>query len=372
MNERHGPRLDLLAGVVRAVVEPDSGGGSPWADPLPGPQWRQLRALADRHRVVGMLGHLAVRGRLAVTDAQFDDLVVDIERWVGHVLVVEDLAVSAAAALEAAGVDVRIAKGVALAHTVYPRPEARVFADVDLFVAPTSIEVALEVLRDQLGAERALPELRPGFDRDFAKEVMLVTDGGFEVDLHRTLVPGAFGLLVPLDALYERRPTFQLAGRELATFETVHQVVYAAMSVALADVPVRYSALADLVLLVDRCGDDVAEVITTARHWGQAIVLARAVELVEHHLGVWPSDHPLVAWAGLYRPAPRERLLLASNLAAGRTYLRQLAAVAVLDGVGHRARYLRALVSPSDEYLAARGWQRGSHVTRAWRRLRGR
>jgi hypothetical protein len=319
-----------------------------------------------------MLCYLAIRGRLAVTDAQFEDVAVDAERWAGHVLVVEDLAVGATAALEGAGVDVRIAKGVALAHTVYPEPGARVFADVDLFVPPTSIDVAVEVLRDELGAQRALPELRPGFDREFAKEVMLKTSADFELDLHRTLVPGAFGLLVPLDALYEQRPTFHLAGREIATFDTVHHVVYSAMSVALADIPVRYSALADLVLLVDRGVHDVTEVIATARRWGQAIVLQRAVQLVEHHLGVWPSDHPLVAWAGRYRPGRREKLLLASNLAAGRTYLRQLAAVAVLDGVGRRTRYLRALVSPSDEYLAARGWERGSHVTRAWRRLRGR
>lgn len=372
MNDRHGPRLDLLATVVRTIVDPDTAGGSPWRSPLPEPQWRRLRADADRHRVVGMLGHLVVSGRLAVTDAQFDDVAADMERWAGHVLVVEDLAVRGTAALEAAGVDVRIAKGVALAHTVYPAPEARVFADVDLFVPPASIDFAVEVLRDELGAHRALPELRPGFDREFAKEVMLQTWGGFEVDLHRTLVPGAFGLLVPLEALYEQRPTFRLAHRDLATFDTVHQAVYCAMSVALADIPVRYSALADLVLVVHRCEDDAAEVVATARRWGQAIVLQRAVQLVGHHLAVWPSDHPLVAWAGQYRPGRRERLLLASNLVAGRTYLRQLAAVVVLAGVGRRARYMRALVSPSDEYLAARGWQRAAHVTRAWRRLRGR
>lgn len=372
MSDRHGPRLDLLAAVVSAFVAPDAAECAPWADPLPAAQWRRLRADADRHRVIGMLGDLVVRGRLAVTDSQFDDVVADMERWAGHVLVVEDLAVGATAALDAAGVDVRIAKGVALAHTVYPGPEARVFADVDLFVPASSIDAAVEVLRDELGVQRALPELRPGFDREFAKEVMLETSSGFELDLHRTLVPGAFGLLVPLGELYEPRPTFHLANRELATFDTVHHAVYSAMSVALADIPVRYSALADLVLLVDRGVDDVAEVIVTAHRWGQSIVLQRAVHLVEHHLGVWPSDHPLVAWAGRYRPGRREKLLLASNLAAGRTYVRQLAAVAVLDGVSRRGRYLRALVSPSDEYLAARGWQRGSHLTRAWRHLRGR
>ncbi|MEQ8719167.1 MAG: nucleotidyltransferase family protein [Acidimicrobiales bacterium] len=372
MSERHGPRLHRLAAVVRAVVDPEAAQGAPWAEPLPAAQWRRLRASADRHRVVGMLGHLVVHGRLAVTDAQFDDVAADMERWAGHVLVVEDLAVRATAALEAGGVDVRTAKGVALAHTVYPAPEARVFADVDLFVPAASIDAAVELLGDELGAQRALPELRPGFDHEFAKEVMLETSAGFELDLHRTLVPGAFGLLVPLDELYDHRPTFHLAGRELATFDTVHHAVYSAMSVALADIPVRYSALADLVLLVGQGGDDVAEVIATAHRWGQAIVLQRAVHLVGHHLGVWPSDHPLVTWADRYRPGRREKLLLASNLAAGRTYLRQLAAVAVLDGVGRRGRYLRALVSPSDEYLAARDWRRGSHVTRAWRRLRGR
>ena len=89
--------------------------------------------------------------------------------------------------VDRAGIESRVLKGVALAHTAYDDPADRVFADVDLLVPGDELTRAATVLTAALGAERPVPEIRPGFDDRFGKEAMLKVDG-LELDLHRTFV----------------------------------------------------------------------------------------------------------------------------------------------------------------------------------------
>ena len=98
-------------------------------------------------------------------------------------------------ALEKAGIAHRVLKGHAWAHTVYPDPSWRAFGDVDLLVGTDDSDRAVEVL-ESTGVRRTLPEVRPGFDRRFGKDATLLSASGREVDLHRLLVAGPYGLWV--------------------------------------------------------------------------------------------------------------------------------------------------------------------------------
>ena len=60
----------------------------------------------------------------------------------------------------------------------------------------------------QEGYDRRYPEPRIGFDARFAKSVTMWSAAGHEIDLHRTLVLGPFGLRVQLDDLWSNRDTF--------------------------------------------------------------------------------------------------------------------------------------------------------------------
>jgi hypothetical protein len=101
---------------------------------------------------------------------------------------------------------------VALANTVYADPALRVFADVDLLVPSADFGHAARILESALGADRALPEIRPGFDARFGREAMLRSDNGLALDIHRTFVDGGFGLTVDLDDLFVSLRSFPLGG----------------------------------------------------------------------------------------------------------------------------------------------------------------
>ena len=85
-----------------------------------------------------------------------------------------------------------------------------------------------------------------------------------------------------------------------------------------------------------------------------------------------PSSIRLSRWAAGYTPSRLDRWLLSASTSQARSYTRQLASLVTIPGIGAKARFLRAILAPSPEYLEARGWSRGSHVRRAIDRLRRR
>jgi hypothetical protein len=62
------------------------------------------------------------------------------------------------------------------------------------------------------GFVRTLAEPRPGFDRRFDKGMTLIPPAGFELDLHRTLVLGPWGVLVDLEHLWDEGQEFRVGG----------------------------------------------------------------------------------------------------------------------------------------------------------------
>src|SRR5207245_8281909 len=91
---------------------------------------------------------------------------------------------------ERAGVEFLVLKGPAVAHTVYPDPSWRYFADLDLLVRPQDWQRACGLLVG-LGFQRDHPEPCPGFVERFGgAPAFRRSSGGGEVDLHRTLAVG--------------------------------------------------------------------------------------------------------------------------------------------------------------------------------------
>jgi Uncharacterised nucleotidyltransferase len=242
----------------------------------------------------------------------------------------------------------------------------RSVTDVDLLVAPGTIDAAIACLVDH-GGRRLEPEVRPGFDARFAKDVPIVMDG-VAVDLHRTLVAGPFGERVPLEQIFRRHHAVPIGGITLPGLDPADAYVHAAITAGIADVPARLITLRDLLELSAAVGFDAELVAARAREWRAEAPMARAMEVLARELAPDPSPQ-LLAWASRYRPSRRDRWYVRTYLGGGRSYRRALATLGELGTWSARARYLRAVASPQAEYLAARGWNRRRHLERAVERL---
>jgi hypothetical protein len=288
--------------------------------------------------------------------------------WLTNSLRVERLALQAAELYASEGVPFRLLKGPAIARLAYDDPAERVFADLDLLVPAAHLDRAVALAVERLGGIVPTPEPRPGFAREFGKEV-LVRVGGIELDLHRTLVAGPFAHHLGVDELFVDHSGVEVGGQVLPALGSSSLALHACCHAALGDYPVRLGALADLVRLSEAPAWSAGAVIATATSWRMRAVVQRAAHLAVALLDL-PSEHPLQPLTGLDVPRV-ERLLLRSYLSPGRGYTRELAALATRPGLRARARLARALLWPTDEYLLARGTRRGAFARRSWQMLTG-
>jgi putative nucleotidyltransferase-like protein len=339
--------------------------------PLSAAEFSILLASAEHHRLVGFLGAAVRDGALAVDADQRAALEEVLEGWLAHSLRVEALLLAAAEQLETAGVSYRVFKGVAVANTVYAEPSLRVFADVDVLVPSVDFGRAAQVLESALGADRALPELRPGFDARFGREAMLRSDNGLELDIHRTFVDGAFGLTVELDDLFASPRTFALGRRDVPTLPPARQLLSSCYAAALGDWPSRLASQRDVVQLLNVQTLSTEDVLELAHSWRAEAVVARALCAAWEEL-VPRFTPPLVDWARSFRPTPLDRLLLASYRGPARGFTSKAAAVLVIPGITDKLAYLRAMALPQRVYLEQRGLSPGGHLGRALARVRQR
>jgi len=352
--------------VVRAAAAYQLPGAPPLPErPMSDEAFARMLEECDYHRAIGFAGAAVRSGDLPLTAgqrAQFESY------WLGSLaqsLRLESLTGRATECLAAARIDTRVLKGVALANLVYPEPSWRVFRDADLLVRGDHFDAAVEILNDEVGVARVLPELRSGFDRRFGKEALLRSDDHLELDLHRTFVEGALGLTVHLPDLFTSATHFQVAGRPMSTLGPAPQLLHAAYTAIVAgDWPPRLSALRDLiqVLLVQRPAP--GQVRDLAKRWRADAVLAQA--LVRAADTLMPGlASPLLDWARSYQERPIERLLVASHRGPSRAFTRHLAALVVAPGIRGRVAYLRAIAWPDSDYLERRHFTRRRYVARA-------
>ena len=343
-----------------AVIGRDVGSLLPLPEqPLPDDEFDALAALAEPHRVIGALAEAVATGELAVTPRQHAVVAEHHARWMTQCLRAERLLLLVADCLGAHGIEARVLKGSALAHIVYADPAWRAFGDVDLLVPGPRIDEVAHLAEAELGGVRPYPELRPGFDREFGKDV-LIRINGIELDIHRTFVTGPFGLTIPLEQLFASATPFVVGERTLHALGGEEMFLHACYNAALGDRPVRWGSQRDLLLVYERCHIDNDSVSAIAADWSATAVVQHAARLTMDTLRLG-HQHALAALAALPVPA-REARRLQSYLVRTRSYRRPLASLPVIKGMRARARYARALVAPSHAYLSSRGWTEGSHV----------
>jgi hypothetical protein len=333
-------------------------------DPLSAADWTRLVQASASHRTLGYAVLAVEEGALVADEAQRGQLLDAQAAAMRQALVLERELLAAVRILEADGIPTRVLKGAAVAHLDHAAPTLRAFQDIDLLVAPTDIDRAIAALAAH-GHQRDLPPRTTGWDRRFAKDIALRTPGRAEIDLHRTLVPGAFGFRIDLDELWDGARRFELAGRTLHALGAERRAMHAAYALTAGEARPRLSAARDLAQIAAGDGFDLDLLIGLAERWRADLLLADAVQGVAAHLGARALPSALAEWAAT---APRDRW----QRAARRTYrfagasntTTLLGGVLGLRGARAKVGYLHGLFVPGRPYRAAR---RSTHRPPEWR-----
>ncbi|MFA5884661.1 MAG: nucleotidyltransferase family protein [Acidimicrobiia bacterium] len=335
--------------------------------PLADDTFGALLARCETQRVLGFLGSATADG-FPVTDAQREQVEERWSAWLGHTVRVERRVLDVLDVLDRAGIAGLVLKGVALSHSAYPDPNLRVFGDVDVLIQPGRLHDAAATLVAAFGTARAEPELRPGYDDRFGREV-LVPVGAVEVDLHRTFVNGAYGMRIDLDALFRAPDRVTIGGRAVGVLAPPDRLLHAAYASTLSDWPPRLVAYRDLAQILTHDDPDPDAVLARAAAWRAEAVLATALTDVWRTLRLTDRP-PLLEWAERFHATRRDRILLAAARGPARGYTSQLTSLAAIPGLLARIAFLRAVLWPSREYRVARDLGRFGLVGRGARRAR--
>lgn len=320
-------------------------------------EWAGLLAEANAKRLTGLLWAAVQRGAFPVTEEQEQDLQASQLEAMVAAVELEALLLDVLDLFDAAGIDSRVIKGSASAHLLYPDPALRPFGDVDILVPAAAMTDACRTLAE--AGRRRFPEPLPSYDREFGKGVSMVMPGSLEVDLHRTLSPGPYGLLVHLDDLFVGVRTFPLGGREVPALGPDLQLLSACYHAVLGSAGPPLTGLRDVVqiLTTTEVGGTTLEL---ARRWKGEAVLAKGI--LEAWAALCPTEEPeLVAWARAHRPGARDRRWLRAASGPTRSSPRMaLQGLEAIPGLAPRLRYMHAVIAPRDPANPRRRrWRRG-------------
>jgi len=332
--------------------------------PLEPRPWSDLLATCRTERTIGLLSAALSTGWLRATDEQAEAVDGIHLSLMGGVVMLEQLLVFASSHLSAASVGHRVLKGSAHAWLDWPEPSLRTFHDVDILLA-NDYDTGLRTL-ELAGCRRRTIEVHRGFDRRFGKGTTMVGPTTHEVDVHRTLAAGAYGLLIKRNELLESGDQLVVGGCPLLALARPQRLVHACYHAALGDVRARHATLRDVGELILGCDpDERRRALELAGSWDGRAPVAIAISAATALLRL-PSAHPLVQWALAYEPTGSEERRLQAYSGEGRSFAAQaIEGFRVLPTIGDRLAYATHLLFADPQHLRARGESPGHRWARA-------
>ena len=220
---------------------------------------------AESHRVLGLLAAAVRDGSLALPDESMAQLEPMERGWLGHDLRLERMLLRARRRFARAASRVGCSRVSPWRTRCTASRRCACSATSTSSCRAGTCSTPSRVLEDEFATTRVQPELRPGFDERFGKEVMLRADG-LELDLHRIFVEGALGLSIDTDDLFAPPYRFALGGEELEALPMPQRLLHACYAAALGDWPPRLMSLRDVAQLVLYERPNLADVLLMARH----------------------------------------------------------------------------------------------------------
>lgn len=364
-----GDEAGRLARAIAVFDLPGRGGagvGSPMPEqPVSEDTFHSLLSTCQRQRLTGLLQHAVERGALPVTGQQRERVADRHLDWCSAMLGLDRELLWVVGVLEEADLEVVVLKGTSSAHLNYPDPGQRLFGDNDVLLRSEQVDRALAVL-EEAGYRRPKAAARPDFDRRFGKGATLIGPEGRELDVHRSLVFGSFGLAIDMDALWRTTSTFTMGGRQLRVLGPDERLLHACLHAALGDAHPRLNVVRDLAQQLALERYDPERFLGMVGSWQAMPVLKRALWVVRSRLGV-EAQGRLAEAANAYQPTRREARAVAAYVGSGRSFAAMvLSSLPYLPDTRERVAFLRAVAMPGSDFVASRGsgsllewWRRG-------------
>lgn len=342
--------------VLRAVAGHGLPGDRPAVEVTP-PEVGSLLIEASAHKLIGLLDQAVADGAVRCDDGsarQIGERAVEVAAWAvrleRHLLAVHDL-------LDDAGISHRFVKGATVAHRFYDHPGLRMSVDVDVLVGAHQLEPTVERLEaaDHVRQQR---DPYPGFSRRYAKSVTARSRQGVEVDVHRVIPDGPFGLRAGPEVLW-RRPVAHvvIGGRAMPTLDPVAAFVQACVNAVASFDMVSLASLRDVAQIGPAVADDISELHELAGAMAVGACVAEAVARAADELrwtpsppiadlARWPISHREREWLDAYRTRPSDlrRTLLGLRAVPGpvnkASYLASVGALALGRPARRRARWI--------------------------------
>lgn len=271
-------------------------------------RWSGLMEIVRAQRLTGLMAKMAADGVLNLESDQQAEATSANESAMALAVLLERRLLDIVEAFEQGGIDYRILKGPAFARLHYGNLSLRPFGDIDIMVRATDIDRAV-VLVEAMGGERRFREPRPGYLRRFGKGAALVLDHRTEIDIHRTISPGPFGVTLDPDRFFDRESRFVVGGRLMSAPALEERLLHACHHAVLGDAVPRLLALRDVAQILTARPVDHDRLVRLARDSGGEAVVARAVDMTWRVFGL-DRGIATARWAGEFTPDRRASRLM--------------------------------------------------------------
>lgn len=342
--------------ILHRIAAYDLAGGGP-IDVTPR-TWRSVLAGIRTERLTGLATAAAEADGLRLSAEQAEELRRAHTDATTLALSLERAVLELVPCFEEEGIGFVVLKGPALAHAFYPGASWRSFSDVDLLVRTSEWRRACALL-ERAGFHRKLPEPRSGFDERFGKAAVHMDRRGLEVDLHRTLVVGPFGVWLPPEQLLERTEDLVLAGMSVRRLDDTRALIHACLHAVLGWREPLLVPLRDVLQIVRAGSIDWEDLARCAARWRIRSVVGLAFETARDVLGVQlPPEADALTRVSVPR---RERRALAAYVTSRRSRGGTIrSTLSAIPGVRGKTTLLRDLLFPDREFLHARAGDGGS------------
>jgi hypothetical protein len=314
--------------------------------------WSAVLRELIREKLTGFALAACEEGWLKLEEIQVRRLVAEHRKAMTLSLLAECELVLLSETFREAGVPIVVLKGPVLAHQFYPDPTLRPFVDLDLLVKTSDWRRACDVLSGA-GYVRLTPEPGAGFDERFGKAATHARESGAEVDLHRTLVVGPYGLWIDPEELMASTVPLHIANRHYSRLDDTALLLHQCMHAVLGEKRTRLLPLRDIAQILRRGNIDWLRLTDWAQRWRLEIVFSQALRLLAETLNVGP---PREARHWLRTPfTGRDRRLLRAYTSDKRDRGgTAITTVYAINGLRPRLAYIKTMLYPHQEFLAAR------------------
>ena len=356
------PRVAGIEVVGRRIASVGLPGAESDPVEVPDDDWPRLIRYIARQRITGFAAAEVRAGSLLLTQQQGAQLEAEHRSAMAMVLLLEHLLVELSSAMTEAGLPTVVLKGAAVADAFYPDRSWRSFGDLDLLIPTADWRPACEVLMG-LGFRRIIPEPRPGFDERFGKGASFEDARKLQVDLHRTLAMGPFGLWIDPEALLEGTTVFPMKDASLRRLDDANALIHACIHAALGRQYPRLVPLRDVLQIAWSGRVDWELFSSRMLAWRLTAPVSHAMHTASATLGVsLPDDVNDV----LSTPvgAIERRALRAYTTDRKRRGGPELSALWAIPGFRSRVAFVRAMLFPDRRFLEAEG--RSGTLRRRW------